>query len=120
MRAVGLCCGFGAGMLGGPLLWLRCDGASREIGQRESEQRTGRRGWGWLGVARDGREQRVRRKQRAESEQKVESEKRVDAQSEMGQVLLACFGKWFTEIFSVNRFPFFPSRFYCKKQTFSV
>ena len=29
------------------------------------------------------------------------------------------FGKWFTEIFSVNRFLFFPSRFYGKKQTFS-
>uniref|UniRef100_A0A2N9F422 Uncharacterized protein n=1 Tax=Fagus sylvatica TaxID=28930 RepID=A0A2N9F422_FAGSY len=51
VRAVGLCCGFGAGMLGGPLLWLRCDDASREIGERESEQRTGRRGWGWLGTA---------------------------------------------------------------------
>jgi hypothetical protein len=74
VRAVGLCCGFGAGMLGGPLLWLRCDGASREIGERESKQRTGMRGWGWLGVARDGREQRVRREQRVSREQRVRRE----------------------------------------------
>ena len=36
-------------MLGGPLLWLRCDGgfgASREIGERESEV-----AWGWLGTS---------------------------------------------------------------------
>ena len=30
------------------------------------------------------------------------------------------FGKWFTENFSVNRFPFFPSQFYGQIQTFSV
>jgi hypothetical protein len=30
------------------------------------------------------------------------------------------FGKWFTENFSVNRFPFFPSPFYGQLQTFSV
>jgi hypothetical protein len=70
-------------------------------------------------VARDGIEQRVRREQRAESEQRVESEKRADARSEMGRELLACFGKWFMEIFSVNRFPFFPLRFYGQIQTFS-
>ena len=38
----------GAGMLGGPLRWLRCDGdggfgASREIGERESEVASVRR-----------------------------------------------------------------------------
>ena len=77
--------------------------------EREIEQ-TGRRGWGvprggwgWLGTA-ESREQRVRR----------------EIAKWNGRELLACFGKWFTEIFLVNRFPFFPSRFYGKKQMFSV
>ena len=64
-------------------------------------------------MARDGREQRMRREQRAESEQ------RADVRSEMGRELLTCFGKWFTEIFSVKHFPFFPLRFYGQRQTFS-
>jgi hypothetical protein len=32
----------------------------------------------------------------------------------------ACFGKWFTEKFSVNRFPHFPLRFSGQNQIFSV
>ena len=51
----------GAGMLGGPLRWLRCDGdggfgASREIDERESEVARG--GWGWLGTVRKRAESR--------------------------------------------------------------
>jgi hypothetical protein len=61
---------------------------------------------------------------RAESESR---EKRVRAESESREKRvfwsrLACFslGKWFTEIFSVNRFPFFPSAFYGQTKIFSV
>ena len=104
MRVVGLCYGFGAGMLGGPLLWLRCDGATmraeRSVREKASRERAGVAGGG------SGR-------------QRAESEKRANARSEMGRELLACFGKWFTEIFSVKHFPFFPLRFYGQRQTFS-
>jgi hypothetical protein len=55
------------------------------------------------------------REQRAERE--VESrEQRVRSRARAPRVF--CFGKWFTEIFSVNRFPFFPSRFYGQIQMF--
>ena len=53
----------------------------------------------------------------AESENEVESrEKRVRSRAVVcGVRWRACFGgKWFTEIFSVNRFPFFPKRFTVK------
>ena len=53
----------------------------------------------------------------AESESEVESrEKRVRSRAVVcGVRSRACFGgKWFTEIFSVNRFPFFPKRFTVK------
>ena len=74
---------------------------------------------------RDGREQRVRSGsgRRDGREQRVGSglgrrdgiEQRVRSRAPR----VFCFGKWFTEIFSVNRFPFFPSRFYGQIQTFS-
>ena len=64
--------------------------------------------WGWLRTVR----------KRAESREREEREKKcvkwVDQSS------LACFGKWFTENFSVNHFPFFPLLFYSQKQIFSV
>jgi hypothetical protein len=52
----------------------------------------------------------VRREQRAESEKR-------ESRDSMKWVLssFVCFGKWFTEIFSVNRFPLFPLRFYESK-----
>ena len=99
------------GSMGLVRLCDRCDGVARAGSagsisgstfflskEREIEQR---RGWGWLGTA-----------------ESREWEERCAKWN--GRELLACFGKWFTEIFSVNRFPFFPSRFYGKKQTFSV
>ena len=52
-------------------------------------------GWQWLGTVR--REQRVRR-------EKTDGVKWVESS-------LARFGKWFTEKFSVNRFPQFTKRF---------
>jgi hypothetical protein len=54
---------------------------------------------------------------RAESESR---EKRVRAERDVFWSRLACFGlgKWFTEIFSVNRFPFFPSHFTVKRKYF--
>jgi homoserine acetyltransferase len=69
-------------------------------------------GWRWLGT--ESREQRVRREQRAESE------KRESRWREMVESSLARFGKWFTEKFSVNRFPQFTKQFYGQKQIFSV
>jgi hypothetical protein len=46
----------------------------------------------------------------------------VRAERDVNGSRLACFGfgKWFTEIFSVNRFPFFPSAFYGQMKIFSV
>ena len=71
-------------------------GRSRSVQGGEARGGLGRRGGsGW----RDGREQRVRSRARAPR--------------------VFCFGKWFTEIFFVNRFPFFPSRFYGQIQMFS-
>jgi hypothetical protein len=99
----------------GAMGWLGLARLARHgLGERETEQRERTRatisrnrhwgGSGWLVTVRKCREQREERRE----------VKWVEA--------LACFGfgKWFTEIFSVNRFPFFPSRFYGKKQRFSV
>jgi hypothetical protein len=106
------------GSVNGAMGWLGLARlAGHEFRERETEQRERNRAtinWGWLGVARDGE-----KVQRAESESR---EKRVRAERREVVEALACFGlgKWFTEIFSVNRFPFFPSRFYGQKQRFSV
>ena len=59
---------------------------------------------GWLGVAGGGWKSR----KREQKERRVREHRRE------------IFGKWFTENFSVNRFPFFPSPFYGQIQTFSV
>jgi hypothetical protein len=78
--------------------------------KREKESRTGR---GWLGVGGWGRWDGGT----AESESEVESrEKRAGSRAVVcGVSSRACFGgKWFTEIFSVNRFPFFPKHFTVK------
>ena len=105
----------------------RRDGREQRVrsgsGRRDGrEQRVG----SGLG-RRDGREQRVSRgsgrrdgrEQRAESE--VESSSRVLEQRVRSRApRVFCFGKWFTEIFSVNRFPFFPSRFTVKYKRFSI
>ena len=77
-------------------------------GRRDGIEQRVRSGSGW----RDGREQRVGNG----SGRRDGREQRVRSRAPR----VFCFGKWFTEIFSVNRFPFFPSRFYGKKQTFSV
>jgi hypothetical protein len=68
------------------------------------EERPAWGGWGWLGVAEGGWKSR----KREQKERRVREHRRE------------IFGKWFTENFSVNRFPFFPSPFYGQLQTFSV
>ncbi len=102
--------------------WGRCGsviGAMGWLGLARLAGEVAGGGSGWLVVARLARD--GEKVQRAESESR---EKRV--RTERGEVkrveALTCFGfgKWFMEIFSVNRFPFFPSRFYGQKQRFLV
>jgi hypothetical protein len=80
-------------------------GRSMQGGEQRERKKAERAGGGWLGTV--GRQ----------SESEVESkEKRVRSRAVVcGVRSRACFGgKWFTEIFSVNRFPFFPKRFTVK------
>jgi hypothetical protein len=84
-------------------------GRSVQGGEQRERKRAERAGGGWGWVAGDGGT--------AESESEVESrEKRVGSRAVVcGVSSRACFGgKWFTEIFSVNRFPFFPKHFTVK------
>ena len=71
--------------------------AGNELGERESEVA---RGAGGGSVALDSEEKRAQgERERAETESRLERETH------------ACFGKWFTEKFSVNHFPYFTLRF---------
>ena len=94
--------------------WDRCDGLARAGWAREkaSREEAGVAGgsWGWLGMARDSeKESRLRERERAETEWGVKGSRETHA----------CFGKWFTEKFSVNRFPYFTLRFSGQNQIFS-
>ena len=102
--SAGVCCGFGV---------------SREIGERESEVARGWLGTSWarekarwlgvLGVAGGGSVARDSEEKRAQWERE-----RAETESRLKRETHACFGKWFTEKFSVNHFPYFTLRFSCQ------
>jgi hypothetical protein len=73
--------------------------------------RSGEGSWSGSGAA-----ERVR----AEKESREREQKKSREGEQRGESRTRVLGKWFTENFSVNRFPFFPSRFYGQKQRFSV
>ena len=57
---------------------------------------------------------------RAEKESREREQKKSREGEQRGESRTRVLGQWFTENFSVNRFPFFPSPFYGQIQTFSV
>ena len=67
-------------------------------------------GWlGWLGVA----------GQRAQAESR-EQRQREEEKENIATLTHVLEGKWFTEIFSVNRFPYFTKPFSGQKKKISV
>jgi hypothetical protein len=88
----------------GAVLCKRDQGNGKRARDTRGEGRRARHGVteggsSWLGLA-------GQRRKRAETVRKRES--KDSERREMSEKHHACFGKWFTEIFSVNRFPNFP------------